>query len=109
MEAIAVRHDDRTLFRRRGYVAAATAVLVVVTIRGAQLSDSPRLMVAVGVPLTLLASAGLAQPWPIARVASRVAAGLCLVLAVPAMWSGGPALLIAAVLLLAASERLRQT
>jgi hypothetical protein len=109
VEAIAVRHQRRTLSRRRAYVAAATAVLVVVTIRGAQLSDSPRFIFAVGVPLILLASAGLAQPSPIARVGARVAGVICLVLAVPAMWSLGPGLLMAGVLLLAASERPRPT
>ena len=109
VKAIAVRDQGRTLSRRRSYVVAATAVLVVVTIRGAHLSDSPRLILAAGVPLTLLAIAGSAQPSPIARVAARIAGVLCLVLALPAMWSLGPALLIAAVLLMAASERPRPT
>jgi hypothetical protein len=59
-------------------------------------------------PLTLLASSGFAQPSPIARVAARVAGVLCLVHAVPAM-CGALDLLIAAVLLLGASERLRPT
>lgn len=90
-------------FRRRMFLLASAAVLGTVIVRGADLGASTWFLIALFVLLTAMLGVIVAGPSrPVARLVAWASAGAIVGLAVISAFTAGPALLLAAGLLVVA-------